>query len=144
MHILGVSCYYHDSAAAILRDGDLVAAAQEERFSRIKHDSGYPKRAINFCVETAGINSSDLDYVAFYEKPLRKFDRILKTVLQTYPSSYQLFREATLTWATNKLWIESQLCSSLKIPRSKVLFASIISLMPPAPSSALPLIAQPS
>ncbi len=122
MNILGISCYYHDAAAALLRDGKLIAAAQEERFTRIKHDSNYPTNAIDFCLETGGIQSSDLDYAVFYEKPRRKFDRILKTVLQTYPQSYTLFREAMMVWTFDKLWVESRIASSLGIAKSKVLF----------------------
>ena len=72
MNILGVSCYYHDAAAALLVDGNLVAAAEEERFTRKKHDSSFPKNAINFCLEHAGLTTADLDYVVFYEKPLVK------------------------------------------------------------------------
>ncbi|MFQ5420663.1 MAG: carbamoyltransferase N-terminal domain-containing protein, partial [Anaerolineae bacterium] len=93
MYILGISCYYHDSAAALLHDGMLVAAADEERFSRKKHDFGFPYQAIDFCLEQAGITSHDLDYVVFYEKPLLKFERILMTTLQMFPQSYAVFRE---------------------------------------------------
>src|SRR5947209_18501018 len=89
MHILGISCYYHDAAAALLREGQLVAAAEEERFSRIKHDYSFPRNAIRFCLEAGGIRGSDLDYVVFFEKPFRKLDRILMTVLQTYPQSWK-------------------------------------------------------
>ena len=92
MNILGISCYYHDAAAAILQDGILIAASEEERFSRIKHDFSYPELAIKFCLESAGLQAGDLDYVVFYEKPFRKFDRILMSVLQTYPQSYKVFR----------------------------------------------------
>src|SRR6202035_5265269 len=84
MDILGISCYYHDAAAVLFRDGQLVAAAEEERFTRIKHDFDYPKQAIKFCLDQAGIQGSDLDYVVFFEKPFRKLDRILMSVLQTY------------------------------------------------------------
>ena len=94
MNILGISCYYHDAAAALLQDGQLIAAAEEERFSRIKHDFNWPHLAINFCLESAGIKAGDLDYAVFYEKPFRKFDRILMSVLQTYPQSYKVFRES--------------------------------------------------
>jgi carbamoyltransferase len=87
MDILGISCYYHDAAAALLRDGQLIAAAEEERFSRVKHDYGFPRNAIEFCLEAGGIRGPDLDHVVFFEKPFRKFDRILMTVLQTYPQS---------------------------------------------------------
>ena len=77
--ILGISAFYHDSAAALLIDGDLVAAAQEERFTRKKHDAGYPEHAIRYCLAEAGLSPQDLAYVAFYEKPLLKFDRLLET-----------------------------------------------------------------
>ena len=87
MRILGVSCYYHDAAAALLEDGRLIAAAEEERFSRLKHDSGFPKNAIRYCLDAGKIRGGDLDYVVFFEKPFRKLDRILATVLQTYPRS---------------------------------------------------------
>ncbi|MCS6873037.1 MAG: hypothetical protein NZ571_16460, partial [Anaerolineae bacterium] len=87
MYILGLSFYYHDSAAALLKDGELVAAAMEERFSRIKNDNGFPSRAIEFCLRKAGIKGADLDYVVFYEKPFVKFARILLTVLGTFPRS---------------------------------------------------------
>ena len=77
MFILGISCYYHDAAAALLQDGILVAAAEEERFTRKKHDYSFPSHAIDFCLRQAGISGRDLDYVVFYEKPLLKFERIL-------------------------------------------------------------------
>jgi carbamoyltransferase len=76
MYILGVSCFYHDSAAALIHDGMLVAAAEEERFSRIKHDNGFPHGAIRFCLKQAGITPQELDFVVFYEKPLVKFERV--------------------------------------------------------------------
>jgi carbamoyltransferase len=121
MQILGISCYYHDAAAALLRDGQLVAAAEEERFTRIKHDFNFPKNAIQFCLEAGGIQGSDLDYVVFFEKPFRKFDRILMTVLQTYPQSYKVFRESMITWMIDKLWIGTTLETELGVPREKVL-----------------------
>ncbi len=123
MHILGVSCFYHDAAAAILRDGMLVAAAEEERFSRKKHDSGFPRLAIDFCLRQAGITAAELDYVVFYEKPLVKFERILKTILGTVPRSAQLFRESMATWLGEKLWLKSFLLEHLDIPEGKLLFA---------------------
>src|SRR6202011_231618 len=85
MHILGVSCYYHDAAAVLLRDGELVAAADEGRFLRIQHDFACHSNAIRFCLQQARIKGSDIDYAVFFEKPFRKFDRILASVLQTYP-----------------------------------------------------------
>ncbi len=123
MYILGISCYYHDSAAAILKDGELVAAAAEERFSRKKHDSGFPHLAIEYCLREAGITPDELDYAVFYEKPLLKFERILLSSLQTYPRSISFFRESMITWFNEKLWIKSQLLDKLKIPAGKLLFA---------------------
>lgn len=122
MYILGVSCFYHDSAAALIKDGTLIAASQEERFSRIKHDYGFPKHAIQFCLRQAGISAGDLDYVVFYEKPLVKFERILLSTLSTFPRSWHTFGEAMITWFDQKLWIKSHLMRELNIPREKVLF----------------------
>src|SRR5262245_23690761 len=122
MYILGISCYYHDAAAALLADGLLVAAAEEERFSRKKHDSGYPKHAIQVCLDSAGITAADLDYVVFYEKPLLKFERILLSSLATFPHSYGVFRESMATWLNEKLWIKSQLQTKIGVPTSKILF----------------------
>ena len=103
MFILGISCFYHDAAAALLQDGLVVAAAEEERFSRIKHDAGFPARAIAFCLAQAGITADDLDFVVFYEKPLLKFERILRTSLATFPRSWRSFGEAMITWLGDKL-----------------------------------------
>jgi carbamoyltransferase len=123
MHILGVSCYYHDAAAVILRDGQLIAAAEEERFSRVKHDFGFPRLAIQFCLRQAGINAHDVDYVVFYERPFRKLDRLLVSVLQTYPRSWKVFRESMIGWMLDKLWVASTLQSELGISRDKILFS---------------------
>lgn len=123
MDILGISCYYHDAAAALLRDGQLVAAAEEERFTRVKHDFSFPRNAIQFCLDTGAVRGPDLDYVAFFEKPFRKLDRILATVLQTYPRSWKVFRESMVTWLLDKIWIASTLESELGVPKSKVLYS---------------------
>lgn len=123
MHILGISCFYHDSAAALLCDGQLVAAAEEERFSRIKHDYGFPTQAVAFCLQQAGITADDLDYVVFYEKPLPKFERIMLTILQTVPYSYTVFREAMIAWFNEKLWVKGLLIGKLGISTEKILFA---------------------
>jgi carbamoyltransferase len=123
MYILGISCYYHDSAACIIKDGELLAAAAEERFSRKKHDSGFPHLAIDFCMEAAGIQPDDLDYAVFYEKPLLKFERILLSSLGMFPQSSGLFRESMIVWFNEKLWIKSQLLDKLQIPAEKLLFA---------------------
>src|SRR5215469_11088772 len=123
MYILGISCYYHDAAAVLLKDGVLLAAAEEERFSRVKHDYSFPKRAIRFCLEQEGIKGADLDYAVFFEKPFRKFDRILMTTLQTYPRSWKLFRESMITWMVDKLWVATTLQTELGIGKDKVLFS---------------------
>jgi carbamoyltransferase len=123
MHILGVSCFYHDAAAALLRDGALVAAAEEERFSRVKHDNGFPERAIRFCLERAGIDARDVDYVVFYEKPFHKFERILRMVMQTYPRSWKVFRESMITWLGEKLWLKAILKEKLGVEERRILFA---------------------
>jgi len=123
MNILGISCYYHDAAAALLQDGMLIAAAAEERFSRVKHDSDFPRLAINFCLEQAGITAADLDYVVFYEKPFRKFDRILQSSLSGFPRSLSLFRESMLTWFSSKLWIKGRILDELNIVPERLLFS---------------------
>jgi carbamoyltransferase len=122
MNILGVSCFYHDSAAALLQDGMLIAAAEEERFTRQKHDNGFPRHAIQFCLETAGITGQDLDYVVFYEKPFVKFERILLSTLGTFPRSWQVFSEAMISYFDEKLWIKNVLMHEVDVPAEKVLF----------------------
>ena len=123
MNILGISCYYHDAAAALLMDGDLIAAAEEERFSRIKHDFGFPSGAIRFCLDQGGIAAQDLDYVVFYEKPFDKFERILMTTLQTFPRSWKVFRESMITWLVDKLWVRHHIEAELGVPKDRVLFS---------------------
>lgn len=102
-YILGVSAFYHDSAAVLLRDGEIVAAAQEERFTRRKHDPGFPRSAMDYCLEEAGISTAQLHGVAFYEKPYVKFERILETHLAFAPNGFETFREAFPLWASQKL-----------------------------------------
>jgi carbamoyltransferase len=122
MYILGIACFYHDSAVALLKDGQLVAAAMEERFSRKKHDNSFPKRAIQFCLQQAGIRGEDLDYTVFYEKPLVKFERILLTTLNTFPRSADVWRDAMLNWLKEKLWIKSIIMTEVGVKSDKVLF----------------------
>ncbi len=122
MNILGISCYYHDAAAALLVDGQLIAAAEEERFTRKKHDSSFPEMSINFCLDLAGIRADDLDYVVFYEKPLVKFERILQSTLSTFPKSWGVFRESMIAWFDEKLWVKSKLQTGVGVPPSKILF----------------------
>ena len=101
--ILGISAFYHDSAAALVVDGDITAAAQEERFTRKKHDPGFPSHAIQYCLREAGKHVSDLDYVVFYEKPLRKFERLLETYLSYAPSGFRSFSMAMPVWLKEKM-----------------------------------------
>ena len=105
MNILGLSCFYHDSAAALLCDGRITAAAQEERFSRIKHDHNFPRQAAAWCLQHAGLTAADLDSVVFYEKPLIKFERILETSLAYAPLGLRSFLQAMPQWLKKKLWI---------------------------------------
>jgi carbamoyltransferase len=113
MRILGISAFYHDSAAALVEDGDIIAAAQEERFTRKKHDLRYPGNAIRYCLSEAGIEAEDLDYVAFYEKPLVKFERILETYLQFAPHGISSFIKAVPLWVKKKLWMKDFLAREL-------------------------------
>lgn len=122
MNVLGLSCFYHDAAAALIVDGELIAAAEEERFSRIKHDFEFPERAIRFCLGVAGIQPQDLDLVVFYEKPFQKFDRILMSIMQTFPRSAGAFREGMLVWLLDKLWVRDVIIERLGIKRDKIAF----------------------
>ena len=123
MEILGISCYFHDAAAALLRDGRLVAAAEEERFTRKKHDYDFPQNAIDFCLRSGGISGSDLDYVVFFEKPFIKFQRLLLSNMQTFPRSHRVFRQAMITWLGDKLWIKHLIQKRLGIAPSRILFS---------------------
>lgn len=123
MYILGISAFYHDSAAALIHDGKIVAASMEERFSRKKHDNGYPRQAIQFCLDMAGITTDDLTYVVFYEKPLVKFERILLSTLKTFPKSWDVWREAMVSWLREKLWVKNHILNETGVHYSKVLFA---------------------
>ncbi len=122
MYILGISCFYHESAAALIKDGEIITASAEERFSRKKHDSGFPEASIKFCLEQAGIKSSDLDYVVFYEKPFRKFERSLMLSLNYFPFSYSFFIDFIKNFLTEKLWVKSVIMNKLKIGSNKVFF----------------------
>src|SRR5581483_8403711 len=117
--ILGISAFYHDSAAALVIDGEIVAAAQEERFSRVKHDAGFPSQAVKYCLSEAGLRPDDLDYVAFYDKPLAKFDRILETFLAHAPAGFSEFREAIPIWLREKLHVRQRIAQELGHSRNK-------------------------
>jgi carbamoyltransferase len=112
-HILGISAFYHDSAAALLRDGDIVAAAQEERFTRKKADAAYPAQAVEYCLREAGITAAELDYAVFYEKPLAKFERLIDTYLTFGGSAWSSFRQAFPLWARHRLHLPEALRKGL-------------------------------
>ena len=111
MNILGVSAYYHDSAAALVRDGEIAAAAQEERFTRKKHDPSFPTRAIQYCLDEAGLALSDVDRIVFYDKPIVKFDRLIETYLSYAPSGFRSFLAAMPIWLKEKLYLKTELKS---------------------------------
>src|SRR6476469_3055415 len=121
--ILGISAFYHDSAAALVVDGDIVAAAQEERFTRKKHDPGFPALAIEYCLKEGGISPGQLDYVAFYDKPLAKFDRLLETYLAWAPAGFRSFRLAMPLWLKDKLHMRRTLREEFKeAERARLVF----------------------
>jgi carbamoyltransferase len=114
MRVLGISAFYHDSAAALIEDGHLVGAAQEERFTRKKHDSGFPQNAVQYCLDRAGIKLADVDYVAFYDKPFLKFERLLETYLAYAPRGFNSFRMAMPLWLKEKLFQKTLLRDEMK------------------------------
>ena len=113
MAILGISAFYHDSAAALVIDGRIVAAAQEERFTRIKHDAGFPTHAIAYCLADAGIDAGALDYVGFYDKPFLKFERLLETYLAYAPRGYRSLIQAIPQWLKQKLHLPREIRAGL-------------------------------
>ncbi|MGB4521078.1 MAG: carbamoyltransferase N-terminal domain-containing protein, partial [Candidatus Omnitrophota bacterium] len=123
MNILGISCFYHDSAAALVRDGEIIAAAQEELFTRKKHDFNFPINSINWCLDFSNISVKDLDYVVFYEKPFVKFERILETSLMYAPSGISQFIQAMPLWLKQKLWTADIIKKELGFDK-EVLYAS--------------------
>lgn len=121
MNILGISAFYHDSAACILREGEIVAAAQEERFTRRKHDPEFPAHAIRYCLQAAGISAAELDYVAFYDKPFIKFERLLLTYLAYAPAGLASFIKAMPLWLKRKLWLKEYIQRELDFS-GKIIF----------------------
>ena len=113
-YILGISCYYHDSAAALLKNGEIITAAQEERFSRKKHDSSFPKNAVNFCLKSQGISLSDVQKIVYYEKPFLTFERLLETYLGTAPRGGRSFVTSMQVWLKEKLFLKTELKKNLQ------------------------------
>ncbi len=122
MNILGISCYYHESAASLIVDGRIVAASAEERFSRIKHDSAFPECAISCCLQQAGLKKNDLDYVVFYEKPLIKFERLVTMAISEYPYARTQFASGMRNSMSRNLWIQSRIIDALGISKDRILF----------------------
>ena len=112
-NIIGISAFYHDSAAALVRDGEIIAAAQEERFTRRKHDPGFPSLALQYCLSEAALRPADIDYVVFYEKPLVKFERLVETYLAHAPAGFESFQEAIPLWARLKLHLKAKILDEL-------------------------------
>jgi carbamoyltransferase len=142
VQILGISAFYHDSAAALVTDGEIRAAVQEERFTRKKHDFEFPENAINYCLQAGklqagNLRAGDLDYVVFYDKPFLKFERILETYLQYAPYGFRSFRKAIPLWLKRKLWIKSLIEEALPDFRGKVLFTEHHQSHRPRPLSIL-------
>ena len=113
MFILGISAFYHDSAACLIQDGDIIAAAQEERFTRIKHDSAFPNNAIKFCLKEANIHPDQIKNIVFYEKPFIKFERLLETYLAFAPKGFVSFSKAIPGWIKDKLFQKSLIAKEL-------------------------------
>src|SRR5207237_8802773 len=122
MRILGISAFYHDSAACLVEDGRVVAAAQEERFTRKKHDAGFPANAVAYCLQEAGITAKELDLVGFYEKPLVKFERLLETYVACAPKGLKSYLMALPLWLTDKLWMFDDILSHVDGYQGAVMF----------------------
>lgn len=123
VNILGISCFFHDAAAALLQDGAIIAAAEEERFTRKKHDYNFPKNAIEFCLRIGKVRAEDLDFVVFFEKPFLKFERILLSTMKDFPKTRRVFQESMITWLTDKLWIKNLIKQKVGVPENKILFS---------------------
>ena len=122
MYILGISCYYHDSAAAILKDGQVIAAVEEERFSREKNDDGFPKQSIDYCMKEAGVATSELACIAFYDKPILKFERLLDNYIASAPRGLYSFTDVIPKWIHKRLWIKEEIKKHLGDYRGKIYF----------------------
>ena len=128
MNVLGISAFYHDSAACLVQDGKVVAAAQEERFTRLKNDSGFPTRSVEYCLAQAGLGLTDVDHVGFYDKPLLTFNRLLETYLAFAPSGFRSFVTSIPVWVKEKVLQKDLILKALnglgrgELERSKLLF----------------------
>jgi len=122
LYILGISCYYHDSAAAILKDGEIIAAVEEERFSRKKFDDDFPKLAIDYCIKEVGITAKDIQYIAFYDKSILKFERLLDNYIAVAPRGLRSFLDIIPKWIHKRIWIKQEIEKHLKGFNGKIIF----------------------
>ena len=122
MYTLGISCYYHDSAAAVLKDGNVLAAVDEERFSRIKFDDGFPKNAIDWCLKQTGISAENLESIAFYDKPVLKFERLLDNYIAVAPRGFSSFLDVIPKWIHKRLWVKNEINKHLNGFKGKIIF----------------------
>ena len=122
MYTLGISCYYHDSAAAVLKDGNVLAAVEEERFSRIKFDDGFPKNAIDWCLKQTGISAENLESIAFYDKPVLKFERLLDNYIAVAPRGFSSFLDVIPKWIHKRLWVKNEINKHLNGFKGKIIF----------------------
>lgn len=120
MNILGISCFYHDSAAALLMDGKIIAAAQEERFTRIKHDPAFPRNAVSYCLEESGLTIDKLDAIVFYDKPLLKFERLLETYYAFSPKGLVSFLRAIPVWLKEKMFLKNSFTMNLNLFKTMI------------------------
>jgi carbamoyltransferase len=121
-NILGISAFYHDSAACLVQDGEIIAAAQEERFTRKKHDASFPRHAVAYCLEAVGTKLADIDHVAFYDKPFLKFERLLETYVASAPRGLKSYLMALPTWLGEKLWMSDDIRTNVDGYEGEVLF----------------------
>ena len=122
MYTLGISCYYHDSAAALLKDGHVLAAVEEERFTRKKFDDGYPKMAIDWCLDECAISPKQIDSIAFYDKPILKFERLLDNYIAVAPRGLYSFLNTIPKWIHKRLWIKNEIKKHLKGFNGNIVF----------------------
>lgn len=114
MNIIGISAYFHDSAACLVIDGEIIAAAQEERFTRIKHDASFPKNALEYCLAQGCLSPSEIDFIVFYEKPFQKFERLFETYLAFAPKGFRSFSLSLPLWSKEKLFQKKRLKNRLR------------------------------
>ena len=121
-YVLGISCYFHDSSVSLVKNGKIISAVQEERFTGIKGDSSFPSRSIEWCLNSNNLKISDISYIVFYEKPLKKFLRILNSSIEYFPKSRSFFVSQMKRWLSEKIWTKTNIVKKLKFSSDKILF----------------------